>query len=64
MHNVQPRLNTNDTSFADSRALESQLGLSQVNSFLENKILVFMRVIILIRFFNMKFVKCKQRLID
>jgi len=33
IRNVQPRLNTNDTSYTDSRALENQLGRSQVNSF-------------------------------
>ncbi|CAF4861262.1 unnamed protein product, partial [Rotaria sp. Silwood1] len=30
IRNVQPRLNTNETSYTDSRALENQLGRSQV----------------------------------
>lgn len=38
MRNVQPRLATHDAPYADSRALENQLGRSQVSSLIDREI--------------------------
>lgn len=37
IRNVQPRLNTTESSYGDARALENQLGRSQVNSSYKNR---------------------------